>query len=309
LRDHIHVFPHADGGAPEKLGRKLYEITISAIFDEGLGLSYPNLYPTTLWILRALFELGVTDDLTLPNLGTIKAYCRDWPQSWKAGVRSGERATFTFVEDPQVTGLHVFNLNDVPDAPTMFVELDDFNARAQQAADRLAAAQQSTAPGGTLDLTQCSLIDPDLVAQMGSVFGQIAAARGAAELALTRVEQLVASLTAYASQIEGTITSPFDYQLLYIMQDMVSAGVAFQNNQIASLGTLKTYVTPRRMTAMEVASAIFGDSSRTMDVLDLNPITDAFNISANTTINYIDPKAGASNTSVGSQVNFYRAAS
>ena len=309
LRDHIHVFPHADGGAPEKLGRKLYEISVSAIFDEGMQLIYPDLYPDTLWKLRILFEGGITDDLVLPNLGTIKAYCRDWPQSWKAAVRSGERATFMFVEDPQVAQLSVFNLNTVPDSQeTMFGDLDDFNVRAQQSADRLAAQQQATVPGGVLDVTQCSLINPDLVAQMGSVFGEIAALRGVADLALTRLDQLVASLTSYASQIENTITSPFDYQLLYIMQDMVAASVAFQNNQLASLGTLKTYVVPRRMTAMEIASAVFGDSSRTMDILDLNPITDAFNVPAGTLVNYIDSTAGAGNTAVGAQVNFYQAA-
>lgn len=308
IRDHVHVFPHADGGAPEKLGRKLYEITLSAIFDEGLGLTYPELYPLTLWQLRMLFERSTTADLVLPNLGTIKAYCRDWPQSWKAGVRSGERAQLTFVEDPQVTALFNHGQVDLDSFETMLGDLDDFNVRAQQSADRLAAQQQSTVPGGALDLTQCSLVDPDLVSQMASVFGEIAALRGSAELALTLLEQKVAALAQYASQIEGTVTSPFDYELLYVMQDMVAASVAFRDNKVASLGSIKTYVTPRRMTAMEIASAIYGDSSRTMDVLDLNPITDAFNVPPNTAIHYIDSRAGAGNTSLGANLQFYQAA-
>lgn len=307
IRDHIHTFPHADGGAPEKMGRKLYEISIHAIFDEGLALTYPLLYPDTLWKLRILFEAGSTEDLVLPNLGTIKAYCRDWPQSWRANVRSGETATLTFIEDPQVAQLSVFNLNQVPDSPeTMAGDLDDFNVQAQASADRLAAQKQATTPGSTLDLTQCSNINPDALSQMASVFGELMALRGVADLALTRLDQLVNSLSSYANQIASTITSPFDYKLLYLMQDMMASATAFKANSVGSLGSLKKYVTERRMTAMEIATAIFGDSSRTMDILNLNPITDAFNVPANTTIVYIDATSGAGNTSVGSSVQLFQ---
>ena len=36
FRKHIHEFPHIAGGAPEKLGRSLYEVSVSVDFTAGL---------------------------------------------------------------------------------------------------------------------------------------------------------------------------------------------------------------------------------------------------------------------------------
>ncbi len=73
LRDHVHEYPHAPGGAPEKLGRKLYEFTFTCPFLTGLR-GYPKLWPETLATLRIFFEGQNTGDLVVPTIGTINTF-------------------------------------------------------------------------------------------------------------------------------------------------------------------------------------------------------------------------------------------
>jgi hypothetical protein len=49
---------------------------------------------------------------------------------------------------------------------------------------------------------------------------------------------------------------------------------------------LHTFVTPTVMSVQSISMAIFGNASRAMDVLNLNPIEDASAVPANFTIRY-----------------------
>src|SRR5438105_4964362 len=98
LRDHIHEYPHSQGGAPEKMGRKLYTIRMKAVFQTKFKL-YPGLYPNTLNFLRKMFEEQSSADLVVPTIGTMTAYCRNWTQEMEWRIRNGEKADFEFVED------------------------------------------------------------------------------------------------------------------------------------------------------------------------------------------------------------------
>lgn len=314
LRDHIHEPPHADGGIPEKLGRRLYTIDLHAIFDEGIpgyvGFGkYDDNYPDSMWKLRNLFESGLTDDLVLPNLGTIKAYARNWPQKWSADRRSGEEANYEFVEDPKVSlALGVFNLDTVPDTPAMLVELDHFNVLAQASNDRLDAAKQSRVPGTTLDLSQVSNVDPSLLSNVASAFNEIITLRDQEGLLATLLEEKIASLTQYANLVTQAITSPFDIHLLYALQDMMAAARSFQSNAQNTIAPIKTWVVTRTMPVSDISTALFGDTTHAMDILNMNPIDNAFRVRAGTKIRYIDASASAGNLSLGSAPTFMRAA-
>ena len=114
IRDHIHEYPHAAGGAPEKLGRKLYEVSMQANFQSTFR-AYPRLWPSALSKLRKIFEQQTTGDLVIPTIGTIQAYARNWTQQMEAKIRSGETATFEFVEDQGSEDLAA-GINDVTDS-------------------------------------------------------------------------------------------------------------------------------------------------------------------------------------------------
>jgi hypothetical protein len=102
IRNHIHEFPHSSGGAPEKLGRSLYRITLQVVFDTNFRL-YDNLWPGRRDDLLLKFERQETDALVIPtfNRGPIPAYCSNWTLQMTAKVRSGERAQLEFVEDSE----------------------------------------------------------------------------------------------------------------------------------------------------------------------------------------------------------------
>lgn len=111
LRDHVHEYPHSPGGAPEKLGRRLYEIDITANFQTTFR-KWPNLWPQRLYDLQRKFEAQETGDLVIPWMGTIQAYCVQWDREMTARILSGERAYFRFREDQNAAFL-VDNLIEV----------------------------------------------------------------------------------------------------------------------------------------------------------------------------------------------------
>jgi prophage DNA circulation protein len=104
-RNHVHEYPHVDGGDIEKLGRKPYIIRMVAWFHELEGvaaLNYPDLWPGGLKRLRQLLESGSTEDLVVPTLGTIRAFPTAWTLRYViAQAIDGEKAELEFVEDQE----------------------------------------------------------------------------------------------------------------------------------------------------------------------------------------------------------------
>ena len=83
LRDHVHEYPHSPGGAPEKLGRKLYEFSFTSPMLAGFP-RYPKLWPETAASLRIVFEGGAVldasgrDPVSRPCTGDW-VVLRSWP--------------------------------------------------------------------------------------------------------------------------------------------------------------------------------------------------------------------------------------
>ena len=294
IRHHVHEFPHADGGAPEKLGRKLYVVRLHAVFDESIA-AYPNNYPDSLFTLRSKIASGQSGPLTLPNIGTMNAYCPDFTHRWTAAVRSGETADFEFIEDPGVIELDGF---EIPDTVAMFVQLDHMNLEAAAAAARLAAQQAATVTEGTLDLTQCSVVDPNAVSGLTSAFTDLARLRGELDFAGQVLSQKVAAITQYANAIDRTITSPLDIGLLQSVVQLQQTATQLANNAKNKVAPYKTWIVPRLMSVTEISAALYGDTSHAMDLLQLNPIDNAFAVAAGTQIRYLDTTK-RSNVSVG----------
>lgn len=296
LRDHIHEFPHADGGIPEKLGRKLYVMKLHAVFDEGIT-SYPDNYPHSLALLRSSFEAGTTATLVIPQLGGIKAYCRSWPQKWNWQVRSGEEADFEFVEDDEITDLDVFT-STAPSVPTMSQQLESFNLAAEAQQIRLAAQQAITLPSAPLNLSLASPVSRSLIDSVRSAFNAVMVARDQEELAFIILEQKLASASQAISQLDRAITSPLDLRLMEAARDMQTTVRSIQTNAKNTIASIKTFRVPRLMSVTEVSRILFGDTTHAMDILQMNAIENAFAIPAGFTLRYIDSTTGQGNASV-----------
>ena len=295
IRDHIHEFPHSDGGIPEKLGRKLYVIRMHAVFDEGI-LELPGNYPFGMNNLQAQCESGDTQTLVIPQLGSIQAYCRNWPRKWTWQVRSGEEADYEFVEDDVITSLDVFP-SAVPSTPSMALQLGNFAAEAFLQQQRLAAAAAQVSPGFPLDLSQCSNIGLGLINSVKSAFNAVLAIRDQETLAGLVLQQKIAAANQYISQLDRALSIPLDANLLAAVRGMNKSLRALSANISGTVSPIKTYEVRTPMAVSAISAAVFGDTLHAMDILRMNPIENPFLVPAGTLVKYIAATGGGTSSS------------
>lgn len=289
IRHHVHEYPHQGGGKPEKLGRKLYQFRVSAVFDENI-FSYTDNYPDSLFRLRHLITSQATDKLVLPNIGTTYAYCHDFSHTWTWQIRSGERAEFEFTEDPQDFPLPGF---EEPTVQAMFINLDTFEQEAQRQQDRLAARNVVASESAPLDIALASRVDPSLLSSISNAFNSLLIAKDQADLAGILLEQKIDAVTNYVNALDAAITSPLDYQLLQAAKQLAKSAADLGSARNAR-SPIKFWTTPRTMNVSAISTSLYGDTSHAMDILDLNPIDNAYAVPVNTTIRYYDTTNGIS---------------
>ena len=267
IRDHVHEYPHSPGGAPEKLGRKLYEISVQAMFLQNLvDPAWANLWPVGLAKLRRLWEDQVTADLHIPTIGTIKAYAVDWTQDMDARIRSGEMVDLKFRED-QSSAFLIEQLIKV--SPSSLV-------------DKLA-----------LFTTEAETMDP-----YPSIFDGIEDTANAIlsfgdqfELAGNLIEAkilgLVHLLRAADAQVRS-LNDPVNHRILDALHELWLAAVTLHEDVQKRGAQIRSYTTPFRTTVADVTRAIFGDGSKASEILQLNAIEDPFDIPAGQVLRYYE---------------------
>lgn len=261
LRDHVHEYPHQPGGKVEKLGRKLYTIEFSANFSTNTPL-YPNAWPGDLADLFDRFEQGVTSDLTIPTIGTIRAYCVDWDRKWQAKRRDGETTTFTFREDSENviltdTVAQIQYVSIQPKFDALMLEVDDAG------------------------------LDKDLFESLGQLAGQVQAMKDQVELQADVLAAKVDHLTTAVNVIDETITElndPPHWKVLDALHELGAASVALQKDLLRATNPITVFTTVFNMTVSDIARAVYGDASRAIEIMQMNPIRDVFSIPANTQI-------------------------
>lgn len=266
IRDHVHEYPHQDGGSPEKLGRRLYTIRMHAFFDEGIILPrYKGNYPEGLASLRAKFESGLTAELTIPTLGTINAYCRNWPQTWTAQVLSGETAEFEFIESPSALQF------------TIAINLDGIKQRATNFQLRYADVYASTD------------VPPSILQDILDAADKVLSFRDQFDIGSIVLQQQIGKLTSLCERADRTVNElqrPSGWRMLEAMKELWAAAIDLGNDVRLKKLIPQIFNTPKQMTASEVSIAIFKTPERGIELLQMNPINDAFAIPAGFPVKY-----------------------
>lgn len=259
LREHTHEFPHADGGAVEKLGRKLYTFNVNAIFlDEARG--FTNLL-NTVADLRNKFEFGRTGELVVPNIGTILAVATNWTETLDAKMRSGEEVEIEFLEDEE------FLLKDIVS------EAGYYDLVAAEVALQLEVAKLP-AP-------------PDLFAALADAVDSVAAIGDQVELMGNQIEARVRKVQSLCERIDRSLdilNKPVNHKLLDALHGVWEASVKLHANVLKSTTGVVLYTTPVRMSVSQVSVAVYGKTSRAVDIMRSNAIEDAFSIPAGVTL-------------------------
>lgn len=271
-RRHVHEYPHAAGGATEKLGRGVYVVRIRTQFDEQWNDRYPNLYPDGLEALFRFFETQVTGGLDLPTLGKIDAWCVNWSKTMHYAIRSGEKVELEFEEDQN----QLFLVDALLAAAATTIELDN-NAI-------LAALPDVVSP------------TPDIFSQLNDLVTALVAVRDQNQLAWSFLQDKATQVVGMVRQISDTLPelalpSSQAVTLLEAMKETAAAAQALAEDVAQKSAPIKKYVTPRRMTIVDVSTAIYGTSERSLELLQLNNVPEAFDIPPNVTLEFYDSAA------------------
>lgn len=260
-RKHVHEYPHVAGGAPEKLGRTLYEIEVEVDFRGDLhSKKYPQLI-TDLGVLRTLWENGDTAELHIPHIGTIKAFADDWTERAKNTDRSGISTTIRFIEDQE----------------SAFLVLDTIQIRTADFNDASYAIQAQPKSNASLWSTINNAITAVLaVRDQADLYGSLVAAK---------IDSL-ASLLKQADETLDELNDPANNELLEALHRLWDATLSLRNDLLAQDDYLREFNVPITMTVAQAAAAIWGDSSRGGELMQLNVLADPLAIPPLTKLRY-----------------------
>lgn len=274
LRNHVHEFPHVPGGEIEKLARRLYDIDMVAHFhdlpDSDYEAEYPDAYPGMLDRLMAMFEVGRTDELVIPNLGTIKAVCLDWDREFDPQrALDGEGCNFQFKEDQEEAFLKKYSAKAIS-PQVVALRNDELQARAQLAAFKREAA-----------LSLFQKIN-DAVTAVQAVQGRADQYGRLIEGKIRAVEQLCAQADRDLEELQ----SPQNHLIHSALKDLWASSVDLAEDVLQTQAKLHDFTVTGLMSASQVSTAIYGTSERAIELLQINPIEDAFAIPAGTVLRY-----------------------
>jgi DNA circularisation protein len=281
-RNHVHIYAHVPGGDVEKLGRNLYEIEMHIPFltsATAYSTQASPLWPTRLALLRGLFEAETTDWLVIPTVGRIKAYATEWEQEMQGNVHNGEHASFKFLEDQSAAFLLAGLITTVTKSVSSTAQQLSTITTAMALADQLGPQR-----------------DRSLFETIQRTANDLLAFRDQAELAGSLITEKVAMLTSLCNEADRTVQAmkdPVNWQLVEAVKELWDAARQFGEAIVGPQNAFATYTLPLRMTIGQVSMAIFGTTDKAMDLLQLNPIDNAFDIPAGIVVRYLRDEVSA----------------
>jgi hypothetical protein len=264
MRHHTHEYLKTPGGLNEKLERGLYKIEMDAVFDvniEGYGANGAPLWPTVLATLRTKFEKGTTGPLVIPTIGTIPAFLTDWDQEMKANHRSGETVPLSFLEDQSETFLTEALIDtDVTSLAKSAVQLETLS--------------QEMDPR------------PNIFDDINAAANSILAIKDQADLFGARVESQILQLANLIRQADDFIQNPVDYKIVDALHELADAAISLARSFGEQAGEPRVYVVPVQMSMSQISTAIYGDTSHAVELMQNNTVDDVFAVPAGTPIIY-----------------------
>lgn len=264
-----HEYLRVPGAVIEKLERSVYDIEMTAPFDANI-VGFGRLWPDGVKALRKLFETGETAALVIPTIGTLPAFQPTWEQNIDiAKVRSGEVVKLSFKEDQT----------------QRFLQLAVVQTQQQSLATsmaNLAAIRASLNPPAN---------DRSIFDQIQDAANKILAIKDQSDLYGGLLAAKIGMFTALLGEADRQLDSlkdPSNYQALDAFLELWDAAVKMATNLAESPRGPRVYVTPRTMSAADIATAVYGNSERTAEILMNNSFQDAFAIPAGTKVIYFE---------------------
>jgi prophage DNA circulation protein len=256
VRDFVHEYPHSPGGQPETLGRKLYVAELEAVFvvDDQF---YPTAWPGDIGQLRSQFEEEARGTLVIPTVGSFRAYCKDWDLTNTNKMMNGERMRMVFMEDQEVSQL----------TDEFFFQHDVIATNYGKFAAAITSA--------TLKL--------DAFEQIAELVSEIESFKDRADLAqriIANKMQQLADACRYADEAVRDLDKPQAWAAVRALHDLgVSADKLARDAFFTGL-PITIYECPVEMTVADISTAIYGDTSKMSELLDLNPFENPFAVPA-----------------------------
>lgn len=267
-RHHEHEYLRVPGAIIEKLERAVYNIEIQASFDTNVR-GYGQLYPQALNELQKRFESGVTGPLVIPTVGTLPAFQPEFERTAEMGkVRSGETTRLSFKEDQTQRFLQMaVSQNQVQSLATATTNLAAVRAQ-------MVEPHQDT---NLFDQIENAANDVLSIKDRADAYGGLLAQK------LTALNTLI---TEADRQLES-LKHPENYQALEAFIALWNSTVIMATNLAESPRGPRAYVTPRQMSAMDIAAAVYGGSSeRAGEIIYNNQFEDPFAVPAGEKVIY-----------------------
>ena len=272
IRRHVHEYPHTPGGAPEKLGRKLYQISLGGVVLADTGDTTTDwgasAWPDKLNRLMLRFEQQITDDLHLPHIGTLKAYAVDWERDLNVlKIRNGETIDISFEEDQS----EQFLVSEI-------VQTAQTGIDAKMSDFQLKSAMISPQPS-IFDTIQKAFNEGRALFDQADVWQSLLA---------SKLEQL-AQMFRLADQTLDELNKPANYELLAALHELWAATIDLAKDvTMARGGVWKNWTVPRDMAVSEASIGIYGDTEHAMDLMQFNLLEDPYNVRAGTSLRYLE---------------------
>lgn len=268
-RKHVHEYPHAPGGAPEKLGRSLYEITVHALFDANLTPTvYKDLWPTGLAFIRHLYEIQQTDTLVIPTIGEMPCFIDDYRSVSTNMHLSGEWVDLKFLEDSSAA--FIASQIAVPSSGAI-VEAGEY-------------FKEQTSPLKIPLLQAIELLYADVIAYRDT-FGMFSAVFEAKMLSLL-------NMLNFADQTVKELQDPANLLGKDALMALWASAVRVRNDTQDIGAQMQYYTTRTTMSVSDISSTLYGDTSHASDLIALNGIEDPFAVPAGTRIRYYPNSLG-----------------
>ena len=263
IRYKLHEYPHRPSAKIEKLGRKPYEIDVSGPFHANL-IGWPDLWPDGLSAIRTLGESQATRELYIPTIGGVPAVCVDWSQVMSAKVRSGEDVHLKFVED--TTNDFLFDALVQVTKVDLASLLQDF---------RVAAEPVKPRP------TLFDSID-SLTLAIASVGDTVTDAANQVGAKIAQCKELIET----ADRTLRVLSRPDEtaQPIIDSLRDLWESMDTLERNATSVSTSLYPFTVPRTMSVSEISASLYGDGTRGVEIMSLNPITDPFQVRAGTVL-------------------------